>query len=583
MRGENNHNGAQFSILGTSDERQWLEALDAAAQHDFYHLPQYHRLAEERGEGNARLFVYRESGYVIALPLLLRAIDESDPDGWKDATSVYGYGGPVASHSGMPDGVVRNFQTTLHDAFVKNRVVAAFSRLHPLIPQGELLKGLGERRAQGRTVSIDLTASPGDQVAQYRSTARGRISKLRRQGIVCVRDEHKKHLPEFVAIYHETMRRVNAHESYFFENDYFNRLADGLRSKLQLFRVLVDGKLATAGLFTVCNRIVQYHLGGTRDEFLSLSATGLMFDVVRTWATESGARWLHLGGGLGSKEDSLFHFKAGFSDQRHNFATWRWIVLPETYRELCDERARANERDGLAPASMEFFPAYRTPTVAASDRKSVAVPAENVPPAATSDEDKVLVIGAGGHAKEVICTVKACGRGVLAVDDDPEKWGSDVLGVNVSAIDERRGNSAIIAIGNNARRKERATGLHFRWETIVHPAAWVAPSAKVGRGSVVFAGAVVQPDVVIGDHVIVNSGATISHDCVIGDFAHIASGAHLAGGVQVGEGAFIGIGSSVIQRVRIGSWTTVGAGAAVIENLPDGVVAVGVPARIRKL
>src|SRR5207244_3424133 len=100
-------------------------------------------------------------------------------------------------------------------------------------------------------------------------------------------------------------------------------------------------------------------------EFLSRSPTGLIFDAVRFWARENGARVFHLGGGVGSKEDSLFHFKAGFSGRRHGFGTWRWVIVPEVYRELCDERVRLARLDGLAPVSADYFPAYRCPTARA--------------------------------------------------------------------------------------------------------------------------------------------------------------------------------------------------------------------------
>jgi sugar O-acyltransferase (sialic acid O-acetyltransferase NeuD family) len=209
------------------------------------------------------------------------------------------------------------------------------------------------------------------------------------------------------------------------------------------------------------------------------------------------------------------------------------------------------------------------------------IPVANMTSIANGDKNaRIIVIGAGGHAKEVIELARACRRQVIAMDDDPAKLGSAVLGAHVMAIDESNDSGAVVAIGDNAQRKERSETLRFCWEAIVHPAAWVAPSARLGRGTVVFAGAVIQSDAVLGDHVIVNSGATISHDCVVGDYAHIAPGANLAGGVQIGEGAFIGIGAAIIQLIRIGAWTTVGAGAVIIGDLPHNVVAVGVPARI---
>lgn len=551
-----------FRVLQSAQAREWNEVLAQVAQHDFYHRAEYHRLAEDRGEGSAHLFVYQDGVYTIALPLLLRPVESAVGEAWRDATSVYGYAGPLASHAGMPGTVVRTFQKGLKEALATRRVVAVFSRLHPLIPQRGMLAGLGDCRPEGETVSIDLSVSPDEQRARYRASVRTRVEKLRREGLIGLRDRDKRHLPEFTDIYHETMRRVKAHCSYFFEKEYFTRLASDLGPALELFVVTLDGVVTAGGLFTICDGIVQYHLGGTRDAFLRRGPMSLLFDTVRLWANEEGARVIHLGGGVGSREDGLFHFKTGFADRRHIFATWRWVVEPAAYRDLSDRDARRNVAHGLQRTSGDYFPQYRCPTIPAEER------------------DGIVVIGAGGHAKVLISTLAARGFSIEAVlDDDDTKRDMDAQGSRVSRIEMERGGSGIIGIGDNAQRREKARALNFEWRTVVHPSAYVHPSARLGRGTVVFAGAVVQPDAVIGDHVIVNTGATIDHDCVIGDYAHLAPGVRLAGSVHVGEGAFLGIGSAVIPGVRIGCWSTLGAGAVATRDLADGVVAVGVPAR----
>src|SRR5439155_151646 len=81
------------------------------------------------------------------------------------------------------------------------------------------------------------------------------------------------------------------------------------------------------------------------------------------WANQNGAHTFHLGGGVGAKSDSLFHFKARFSRQRHKFATWRWIVEPEAYRELSVRKHVWNSERGLKAISPSFFPAYRCSAV----------------------------------------------------------------------------------------------------------------------------------------------------------------------------------------------------------------------------
>jgi sugar O-acyltransferase (sialic acid O-acetyltransferase NeuD family) len=188
----------------------------------------------------------------------------------------------------------------------------------------------------------------------------------------------------------------------------------------------------------------------------------------------------------------------------------------------------------------------------------------------------------------VIATLRACGWDVLAAyDDDSVRLGEVILGVSVIGPIHRwlaaTGEQGVITIGSNRARSAVAARLEGGCFAIaVHPMAWVAPTVRLGGGTVVFAGAIIQPDTVIGRHVIVNTGASIDHDCQVGDCGHIAPGARLAGGVTIGEGAFIGIGAVVIPGVRIGAWATVGAGAAVIRDVPAGATVVGVPARCRE-
>ena len=198
--------------------------------------------------------------------------------------------------------------------------------------------------------------------------------------------------------------------------------------------------------------------------------------------------------------------------------------------------------------------------------------------------NRVVLIGAGGHAKVVISTVRAAGGEIVSlVDDDATRTGDQVLGITVcgtaSMLDDALFDQAIIAIGSNERREHVASTTSLRWATVIHPRAFVHESVQLGPGTVVFAGAVIQADAVIGAHVIVNTGATIDHDCRIGDFAHVAPGVHLAGNVRVGKGCLIGIGSCAIPGIHVGDRATVGAGSVIVRDIPAGTVAFGSPAR----
>jgi sugar O-acyltransferase (sialic acid O-acetyltransferase NeuD family) len=207
---------------------------------------------------------------------------------------------------------------------------------------------------------------------------------------------------------------------------------------------------------------------------------------------------------------------------------------------------------------------------------------------------KLLVMGASGHGKVVADAALAASFDVIAfADEDPAKRGLRLLGIEVRAIGLEetirlcRESEAepVVAIGSNAARRRvflalRDSGLEPA--TIVHPAATVAPSASLGAGTVVFAGVVVNPDTTVGENVILNTGATIDHDNHIGSHAHISPGAHLGGTVTVGEGTHVGIGSTIKNNVAVGAWSVIGAGSAVVRDVPDGVVAYGVPARVTR-
>jgi len=197
----------------------------------------------------------------------------------------------------------------------------------------------------------------------------------------------------------------------------------------------------------------------------------------------------------------------------------------------------------------------------------------------------LTIIGAGGHAKVVIATARACGWNDLELaDDDQGRLGTQVLGVTI-AREARAALSdpdslAIIAIGDNAVRSRLAESARCDFTSLVHPRAYVEQSVAIGKGTAVFAGVIVQVDAVLGEHTILNTSSSVDHDCVLGRAVHVGPGARLCGAVRLGDRAMVGVGAVVIPCIEIGSDVVVGGGAAVVSNLPSATVAVGVPARI---
>jgi sugar O-acyltransferase (sialic acid O-acetyltransferase NeuD family) len=208
--------------------------------------------------------------------------------------------------------------------------------------------------------------------------------------------------------------------------------------------------------------------------------------------------------------------------------------------------------------------------------------------------DRLIILGAGGHARVVADALVAAGRDVIGfVDANPSVHGARLLGLPVLGADEvldsfspadtELANGIGSAGTPDARQRVYQAGLDrgFRFATVVHPTAIVAESATLGSGAQVLARAVIQPLAVIGANTIINTGAIIEHDVVIGSHTHISPGCVLAGEVRVGDLVHVGVGSIVIQRLSVGTRSLVAAGAVVVEAVAAGSRVMGIPARVQ--
>jgi UDP-N-acetylbacillosamine N-acetyltransferase len=208
-------------------------------------------------------------------------------------------------------------------------------------------------------------------------------------------------------------------------------------------------------------------------------------------------------------------------------------------------------------------------------------------------QQKLVIWGASGHALVVADAVRSRGEYEVAgfVDDlHPERRNEEFSGAvilggreQLDVLTSQGINNLVFGFGNCQARlalSEFARVKGFQLATVIHPRAFVASDVSVGRGTVILAGAVVNSAARIGENVIVNTSASVDHECLIEDGAHIGPGAHLGGRVFVGRAAWVGIGATVKDRVCIGAGTIIGAGAVVVDDIPGGVLAYGVPARV---
>ncbi len=200
----------------------------------------------------------------------------------------------------------------------------------------------------------------------------------------------------------------------------------------------------------------------------------------------------------------------------------------------------------------------------------------------------LVIVGAGGFARETAAAAHAGWRVLGFTDDDPALNGTQRSGLPIlGPVDGVRDMDAavVVCVGNprayTARRRivERLGLPVERYATVVHPSVSIGAGSTIGAGSVLLAGAVLTADVTVGGHVAVMPQAVLTHDDLVSPYATIASGVRLGGGVVVGEGAYLGAGALVREGVTVGAGSLVGMGSVVLREVPAHQVWAGNPAR----
>lgn len=210
---------------------------------------------------------------------------------------------------------------------------------------------------------------------------------------------------------------------------------------------------------------------------------------------------------------------------------------------------------------------------------------------------KIVILGTNGNCVDIYETIEDInarqGRRVYEclgfLDDNPELHGKALCGMEILGPLTKAGELddcwAVNGIGSptNHLRKEdiiARTNLPLeRFETIIHPSATVSRSAEFGRGTVVFDQVSVNSNARIGNHVVILPLSVISHDVVIGDYTCITGGVCISGGAHIGRHCYLGSNSSIIGGVTIGDSSLIGMGSVVLDDVADGCVVVGAPAR----
>jgi Acetyltransferase (GNAT) domain len=323
----------------------WDALLAELGCADTYLQREYVTAAAVLEPGEPTLLHLADSGGDVVLALILRTVPGSELG---DVITPYGYGGAVAIGEDPP---AKRFHELYEEWCRERGAVSTFVRFHPLFANHRYAGPRLHLAYGGPTIGWPL-ADRERLLAGMDGKHRNSCRKALRSGVRVEAARAPADVSGFVGLYESTMRRREAADFYFFPPRYWEQLTR-LGDRLVRFDALLEGEVVASALCLVGERWLHYHLAATRDEARALGASNLLLLKAAGWGWKQGLETFHLGGGAGTREDSLFGFKRRFTaEPALEFWVGRAVHDEHAYRRLTGEAEIS--WDG-------FFPAYRVP------------------------------------------------------------------------------------------------------------------------------------------------------------------------------------------------------------------------------
>lgn len=344
----------RIKLIGIECAEEWDTIVRSFKDYDVYSLSGYVKAFQIHGDGIPTLFYYEGSG-LRGFNVVMKRDIADDPhfvgkiekSTYFDLTTPYGYGGWLLEGDADTLDLDRCYSKLCSD----QNIVCEFVRYHPIWNNASRMTPMYQVINLGHTIAMDLT----DETTIWTniiSKNRNMIRKAEKNGVIITEGADPERFATFKELYNATMQKDEANAYYFFRDEFYESIRVDLANHASVFLASYEERPIAGAIMIYANGKLNYHFSGSDWEYRSLAPTNLILYQAALWGSERGYQSFHLGGGLGSQEDSLYKFKkAFFKGEPRQFAIGRKIFLPDIYDKLNSYRANT-------PAS-SFFPEYR--------------------------------------------------------------------------------------------------------------------------------------------------------------------------------------------------------------------------------
>ena len=206
----------------------------------------------------------------------------------------------------------------------------------------------------------------------------------------------------------------------------------------------------------------------------------------------------------------------------------------------------------------------------------------------------ILICGAGGAGRELAFTLSLDKNPDTAwevkgfIDDTEKLSGSMVNSIPVVGgfdyLNNYSGNIAVTIFDDPVVRYNLISKIKkndkILFPVLISSTSLISQYVELGEGCIVNSNNFISVNIKFGDFVFVDGGNRIGHDAEIDNYTTLFSGILIGGGVSIGKKCVIGSGATILPKVTIGDGSIIGGGSLVSKDIPSGVVAAGVPAKI---